>query len=144
MDLMSPENCMCFNLRRATRAITKAYDAALKPAGLTSSQFSLLSVVAGDGPLSMQDLASGLGMDRTTLTRNLQPLLRDNLIAVQAGDDQRQRLIKLGRRGRKRLDHAKACWQTVQGNVVSAFGKTEAQGLLQALADIGGSVEQRG
>jgi DNA-binding MarR family transcriptional regulator len=144
MDLMSTENCMCFNLRRATRAITKIYDNALKPAGITSSQFTLLSIVAGNQPISMLELASDLGMDRTTLTRNLQLLIRDELVEAQTGDDQRQRLIKLGPKGRKRLDSAERCWQSVQSKVVDAFGQTEAQDLLQALASVGKSAEQNG
>ncbi len=144
MDFTSAENCMCFNLRRATRAITKTYDNALKPAGMTSSQFTLLSVVAGNGPLSMHDLAASLGVDRTTLTRNLQPLIRENLIDVRAGKDQRQRLVKLSRTGRNRLKQAAKCWQSVQGKVVAAFGQAEARNLLQALAEIGDSAEQLG
>ncbi len=143
MDLMLAENCMCFSLRRATRTITKIYDTALKSAGVTSSQFTLLRIVDGNQPISMLDLASSLGMDRTTLTRNLQPLIRDGLVEAQTGDDQRQRLIKLGPKGHKSLVQAKASWQAVQSKVADTFGETEAQDLLHALANFDRSVGLR-
>ena len=57
MDIETPSNCTCFNLRKATRAVTQAYDDALKPSGLRATQFTLLSVVAGRGPSGMTDLA---------------------------------------------------------------------------------------
>ena len=71
MNLSDSSNCLCFNLRKAARALTQTYDAALKPAGVTAPQFALLSTLAGYGPVSLSDLAAALGMDRTTLTRNL-------------------------------------------------------------------------
>ena len=65
--------CTCANLRKATRVITQAFDAALQPTGLKATQFTVLATLArqGDGPLTL--LAESLVMDRTTLTRNLKP-----------------------------------------------------------------------
>ncbi len=137
MDLTSPENCMCFNLRQATRAITQAYDAALKPIGITGPQFTMLSVMASSKPLTMLELAAALKMDRTTLTRNLKPLLREGLVEVQTGTDQRQRMIKLTRKGITRRKRAEKNWRSVQDKIVGLFGKKESTALLQALTEFG-------
>jgi len=136
MDLTAPQNCLCFNLRRATRAVTQAYDAALRPAGLTASQFSLLSAIPGAGATTMRELADALGMDRTTLTRNLQPLIREGLVAVGVGKDQRQRLVSLERKGVERLAAARKLWRAMQNSTVDSFGAAEATALLQALGAV--------
>ena len=77
--------CACFNLRKAMRTVTHLYDEALKPAGLRATQFTVLASTRNLGPVSVNQLAEKMVMDRTTLTRNLKPLERDGLIAVRQG-----------------------------------------------------------
>lgn len=132
-DLADPANCLCFNLRKAARALTQSYDTALKPAGITAPQFSLLTALARQGPVSLSDLATALGMDRTTLTRNLKPLQRDGLVASAQGDDRRVRLLTLTRAGRIRLSDAEPLWRAVQSKVAGTFGHTPADTLLAKL-----------
>jgi len=69
-----------FNSRRITRLVTQYYDNALAPAEIRSTQFSLLNSLSILGKISMKDLAMVLAMDRTTLTRDLQPLLKRGLM----------------------------------------------------------------
>src|SRR5262250_925940 len=78
--------CVCFHLRRAARAVTQTYERALAPAGILPGQFSVLAVLHRFGPQPLSALAELMGMDRTTLTRNLRPLERDSLVRVKAGD----------------------------------------------------------
>ena len=87
MNVETPANCTCFNLRKAARAVTQMYDAALKPSGLRATQFALLSVVESNGPAGITELARALVTDRTTLTRNLKPLLDQELLQVVDGAD---------------------------------------------------------
>ena len=84
VDLL--ENCTCFNLRKAARAVTQAYDEALKLQGLRATQISILAMLSELGPVTMTNLADQLVMDRTTLTRNLKPLLSDNLVCFVIWD----------------------------------------------------------
>jgi DNA-binding MarR family transcriptional regulator len=88
--------CVGFNTRHATRLITQYYDKALTPVGLRSTQYSLLNA------LSMQDMAMG----RTTLTRNLNPLLKMGLVNVSVGSDRRARSIKITPKGKSALEKA--------------------------------------
>jgi DNA-binding MarR family transcriptional regulator len=126
-------NCTGFNLRKATRAVTQFYDAALQPSGLKSTQFSLLSTVERQGPIVMGGLAEVLVMDRTTLTRNLKPLEGQGLIRVEPGEDRRARIISLTAKGRKVVTTARPLWRQAQTEVVGRLGETRWSGLLHDL-----------
>jgi DNA-binding MarR family transcriptional regulator len=86
---MSPENtlpksedCNCLAARQAARHVTQFYDLIMAPAGLRTSQFSLLAKLQRLGPLSINALAAEMVMDRTTLGRTIRPLVRDGFIVV--------------------------------------------------------------
>jgi len=118
-------DCSCFNLRRAARRVTQVYDHALAPSGLKATQFSLLAVLggvdAGEG-IAMMRLAEKLGMDRTTLTRNLGVLEREGLVTVRTGDDPRSRLVALTKAGRAALDRAAPLWAGAQAKLAGHIG----------------------
>lgn len=120
---MDVGNCTCANLRKVTRAVTQAYDGALKPAGLKATQFSLLATLANGGDTPLTILAATLLMDRTTLTRNLRPLIRRGLIRIEQGEDQRVRKICLTAKGRKTYEKALPLWEGVQSRIVELLGQ---------------------
>ena len=92
-------SCINFNLRKAARAVTAIYDRSLAPVGITSTQFSIMIALAYYPEHSMSALSKFLVMDRTTLTKNLKPLMREKLIEPAAGEDRRQRLLSLTDKG---------------------------------------------
>src|ERR1700679_511521 len=96
---VAPTACTAACMRRITRRMTAFYEPYLQPAGLTLSQYSLLSNLS-DTAQSLSELAGLLEMDRTTLTRNLTPLLERGLVARVPGVDARQRLLHLTAEGR--------------------------------------------
>ncbi len=122
--------CACFNLRRATRMVTQLYDEALKPAGIRATQFMVLVGTGSAGPISVNQLADRIVMDRTTLTRNLKPLDREGLIAVRPGDDLRVREVSLTAKGRKTLDRAYPLWERVQARLRQKIGDSRVDRLL--------------
>ena len=90
------DTCLCLHLQRATRAIARRFDEALRPLGLTNGQFSLLMSLNRPEPAGIQGVAALLGLDRTTLTANLKPLERRGLVRTVAdGEDRRTRLLAL-------------------------------------------------
>ena len=133
LDIDAPANCTCFNLRKAARAVTQAYDEALKPTGLRATQMQLLAVIAAKGPAGMTELARTLVMDRTTLTRNLKPLLQQGLLETVEAADQRQRPIAVTARGRDMLDQAQADWSQAQARMVEGLGEERWSRLLRDL-----------
>jgi DNA-binding MarR family transcriptional regulator len=130
------ENCACFTVRKAARAVTRAFDAALAPSGLEATQFSVLASLAVARRFTMGELADWLGVDRTTLTRNLRPLARAGYVSIERGADQRRRLLSLSALGRRRLKMAFPMWRATQRRLIAAFGRRRFINLLDELAQI--------
>jgi DNA-binding MarR family transcriptional regulator len=125
--------CHCTALRQAARQATLLYDRYLAPSGLTSGQFAILTAVAtwpgGVNP-SVAELARELVIDRTALTRALQPTTRDGLIQLmESAQDQRVRLVRLTASGRKRVIEASRLWMEAQQQYVQALGENQAVAL---------------
>src|SRR6202171_804248 len=105
MPLETP--CACTTLRRATRAVTAAYDAALAPSGLRITQFSALRTLARLGPLPVTRLAAEAALDRSTMGRNLDPLERRGLVKIKVGnEDHRESVAHLTAAGEAAIDAA--------------------------------------
>ncbi len=115
--------CVCFNIRKASRAVTQAYDAALQPSGLRATQLTLLAAISNSEPTTISQLGERLVMDRTTLTRNLRPLEKQSLIEIAPGEDRRTREVSLTARGRKALAKGIPLWEKVHARLVGALGE---------------------
>lgn len=131
--LLTTRSCACFNLRKATRALTQMLDNELRPCGLLATQFAVLAAIALMGEPTMTSLATELGMDRTTLTRDLKPLQRHGWIDIQPGRDRRVRHVFLTDAGRKLLMDTLPVWQSFQTHVVKALGQNYWEVLLTGL-----------
>jgi DNA-binding MarR family transcriptional regulator len=108
------ENCACHKARTAARAVTRAYDEALRPVGLRATQLAVLVAVAMDDAISINALAQFMGMDRTTLTRNLRPLEKEGLVTLSIEGWRRSRALTITKKGRSRLREALPLWSTAQ------------------------------
>lgn len=130
MTELSPSACTCFAVRRAARHLTQSYDRFLAPTGLRTTQFSLLSVLRRTGPRSIQTLAGEMGLDRTTLGRNLRPLERDGLVAIGVDPaDRRGRALSITEAGRTKLEAAQALWKQAQSRFNETYGPEQTQHL---------------
>jgi DNA-binding MarR family transcriptional regulator len=132
------EECNCLAVRQAARHITQFYDQYLAPSGLRTTQFSILAKLGRLGPMTINSLAAQMVMDRTTLGRNVLPLQRDGLIAVQQGHrDRRSKEIRLTEAGEARLRAAVKGWAEAQRHFEVAFGTkrtADMRALLHAVA----------
>ena len=108
------ETCACGKVRMAARALTRRYDDALRPAGLRATQFALLVGISANGAQSIAALAKELGMDRSTLTRNIRPMLDEGLLALGDEGWRRSRALELTRKGRSRMEQAIPYWESAQ------------------------------
>jgi hypothetical protein len=86
--------CMCGSFRRTSRALTQLYEAALRPLGLRSTQFTILQVLSLAGEVSQGQLGDMLAMDSTSLTRTLAIMVREGWIAERRGKDRRERRLR--------------------------------------------------
>src|SRR5499433_567214 len=128
------ESCVCHKVRMAARAVTRAYDAALRPVGLRATQFAVLVAVATEGALSITALAESMGMDRSTLTRNVRPLAKDGLLTVGREGWHRSRTIEITERGRARVREALPLWERAQAALKRQLGEPQWTGVNQSLA----------
>jgi DNA-binding MarR family transcriptional regulator len=125
--------CVCATARMAARALTRVYDRALEPAGIRTSQFSILARLLEEGPLSVTHLAGRLAMDRTTLARDLRPLERRGLVSVSVGTDRRVRMAALTPAGRRLVDDVRPVWKQVQRDVRAELGPDHVARLMDEL-----------
>jgi DNA-binding MarR family transcriptional regulator len=130
------EACVCSTVRAASRFITQLYDDALAPLHLTITSYSLLVKVDGLGTPSMNELAESASMDRSTLSRNLKPLLDGKLIGVKSGADRRRKEFSITPAGRAALAAAYPKWQDVQIRFRRAYGAREAKDLTAMLGRV--------
>lgn len=128
--------CACIALRKGSRALSRVYDEALAPSGLRVTQYSLLAALRRRGPLPLTELADELVLDRTTLSRNLDPLEREGLVAVEPGKDRRTRYALLTPAGEQRLTDARPLWRMAQQRMAEVFGKERLVALLHEVAAV--------
>ena len=115
-------SCACHRVRTAARAVTRAYDEALRPVGLRATQLSVLVAIAADDALSITALAKLMGMDRSTLTRNLRPLEKEGLVTLGTEGWRRSRTLEITKMGRSRLREALPLWTKAQHALKKRLG----------------------
>lgn len=115
--------CTCFRLKKLTRAVSRLYDQHMAAVGLKTTQYSLLKCVATQS-LPIAELASRLHAERTTLTRNLKPLLDAGWVVLAAGLDSRQRIVTITAGGRDLLKRARQAWRHAQNHIEQTLGLT--------------------
>jgi DNA-binding MarR family transcriptional regulator len=127
--------CACAALRKAARALTQEYDAAIRATGLRATQLTLLVAVVSAEGQPMTIVGRALGMDRTTLTRNLRPLERAGLVRVDASpEDGRRKVLRLTAKGTRTLVAALPRWTRIQTTVVARLGQRRWAALKRELA----------
>jgi len=119
------DECICRVVRDAARSLTNAYDKALAPSGLRTTQFTLLSVLARQSVASVNQLSELLGIDQTTTTRNLIVLEDAGLVIRVPHHDPRVKLMKLTPKGKQKRQIAVDCWQEMQDHVTSSISPDE-------------------
>lgn len=132
--------CLCLNTQRAARAVARRYDAALRPVGITSGQFAILAGLDQQDPVSIGALADQLGLERTTLTRNVVPLERAGLVRSAAEDgDRRVRRLELAPLGRQKVATAMPYWREAQDATSASLAPMDWSTIQPVLARLGDS-----
>jgi DNA-binding MarR family transcriptional regulator len=132
-----PPECNCAAIRQAARHVTRHYDQHMAQVGLRSSQFSVLTKLKRMGPLRINELAAAMGMDRTTLGRNLLPLERDGLIAIGKGQaDLRSKEVTITTAGAEKQRAGLRHWQAAQAAFEQSFGARRSAELRALMSDV--------
>jgi DNA-binding MarR family transcriptional regulator len=115
--------CLCGNVRMASRAVTAIYDEHLRPSGLRASQLAVLWAAVALPGSTVKSIAKAIAMDATTLTRNLRILERDSLVSMAAGTDRREREVQATAAGRRAFARAMPRWEAAQREVAQTTGR---------------------
>jgi DNA-binding MarR family transcriptional regulator len=132
-DYMACASCFCLASRQAARRITRLYDSRMQPSGIRATQFTILSQLMLRGEMPIGKLAAILGMERTTLTRNLSLLEQQKWISSKAGDDPRSRMVAITAQGRGMVRRGFPYWSKAQAQVGKMLG-ADGQAALKILA----------
>jgi DNA-binding MarR family transcriptional regulator len=125
-------SCVCLHVRRAARVLTRIYDDALAPCGLTSMQLGTLDTLSDMGPSTLAQLADANSHERSATWRGLQPLIRRDLVR-RAETSKRADSYEITKAGATLLETALGLWRVVQDRVVAELG--DEAGRLRAIAD---------
>lgn len=131
-----PAPCACIRVRRAARDLTQVYDSVLDPLELRITQFSLLRNLERLGTASVSQLADRMGLDRSTLGRNLAPMCRRGLVREGDAQDLRERVVTLTPAGRSLLARALPLWKRAQRRVEGALGQDGMGQLFELLGKL--------
>lgn len=129
--------CTNFKVRSLARLLSQLYDETLAPSGLRSTQYGLIAHARrprGGTPPSVSELAAILFTDRTTLTRNLGPLVAAGYLRLESGGDARSKAVVVTAEGEAAYRRARALWKTAQARVREVAGVRQV-GELEALVD---------
>jgi DNA-binding MarR family transcriptional regulator len=120
IDFTACRQCVCTAARRRSRELTRAFDQAMRGTGVRGAQFSLLATLIQTGPMPIARLANMLGLERTTLTRNLGPLVRDGFVRIDEGTDRRVREAAITPKGEEAARRAFPLWKKAQDAALAA------------------------
>ena len=130
------ENCTCFNVRRVSRAITQFFDAEVRRHGMRPTQTPILRALQAKNGWTMAELSQWLGMERTTLLRNLRPLQRDALVRAKNSGRGGQVELEITAKGRTALAKTLPAWRSAQAKVVATLGAERWSGIISDLQDM--------
>jgi DNA-binding MarR family transcriptional regulator len=133
LDMSAVENCVCFNLRWVARAVTQFYDAEMRRHGIRPTQGTILLALKGKKSWSMADLSDWLGLERTTLVRNLRPLQRDGFVQAVGGGRGNRVELAITAKGRKQIEKLTPAWKSAQSAVLKTLGEKRWSGILSDL-----------
>ena len=133
---VQPRGCTNFKLRQLLRAVARHYDAEIARAGLKGTQYSLLSHLVAFEPVQPMVLARRMGLEASTLTRNLRVLIDQGWVRQGAGEDARSRLVHTTPAGRAKQAEARRYWKKAQLGLNERLGAARVAAL-HALIDEG-------
>ena len=134
--MRSVENCTCFNIRRVSRVITQFFDAEVRRQGIRPTQTPILRALQAKNGWGMAELSEWLGMERTTLLRNLRPLQRDGLVRATGAGKGGHVELEITARGRAAVAKTLPAWRSAQDKVVAILGRERWSRIIRDLEEV--------
>jgi DNA-binding MarR family transcriptional regulator len=128
--------CACFNFRKASRSVTLLFDQILAPIGLRSTQLTILVAAQVLGPCGLARLARELVMDRSTITRNIHPLVTQGMLQVSGKSGRRGKSVEITKAGQDALINALPYWKEAQGQLLQRMGRDRLDRVMVDLSNV--------
>jgi DNA-binding MarR family transcriptional regulator len=135
--------CVCTTVKKLSRILGRVYDHALERSNMTITQLAILRCISRRAGEPLSRVAEELEMDRTSLYRAISPMIRDGWLATANGVDARSRTALVSAKGKRLLTQAGDSWDSVQDEIIGAFGKERWAKLVQELYQLADCVESR-
>lgn len=129
---MTAGACLSTRVRQLSRIITRVYDDAMRPLGITGSQYTLLAQLAARDSITAVEIGHDLDIEKSTLSRNLKRLLALGHINMDPPAGRRGRGLHLTAKGQTVLKDAFPIWQDAQKRTIGAIG-ADSRSMLDAL-----------
>jgi DNA-binding MarR family transcriptional regulator len=126
IDFIACRRCVCTAARRQSRDLTRIFEKAMRGSGIRGTQFTLLATLVQTGPIPTTRLADFQGLERTTLTRNLGPLVRYGFVRIDEGKDRRVRKVTITPAGQEAARRAFPFWKKAQDAALAAAAGAQA------------------
>jgi DNA-binding MarR family transcriptional regulator len=126
------EQCIAVRLRMLSRAVTRIYNQALRPYGLTTSQMNILVAISCLGEARQHDVCQALHLEKSTLSRDVARMRSQGWLDVVPGEDGRTALLRITPVGRSLLEQAIPAWQQAQEQATALLGEREVRTFGQA------------
>jgi DNA-binding MarR family transcriptional regulator len=124
--------CLSTRIRQLNRIITRVYDDAMRPLGITASQFTLLTQLAQQDGITAVEIGHSLDIEKSTLSRNLKRLLQDGLLTMDPPAGRRGRGLHLTPKGEMVIQHGFPVWREAQTRTIRILGP-ESRSILDGL-----------
>lgn len=115
-------SCIATRVRQLSRIVTRVYDDAMRPLGITASQYTLLTQLASRDGITAVEIGGDLDIEKSTLSRNLKRMLALNLITMDPPAGRRGRGLHLTPKGSAVIREAYPVWLSAQQKAVSFMG----------------------
>jgi DNA-binding MarR family transcriptional regulator len=133
------DECIASRARRISRAVSNLYDEALRPHALRASQMGVLVALDNLGPSQPSDLCTTLVVDKSTLSRNVDRMIKNGWILSKDGKDDRSTELHLTPKGRTLLTAAVPSWRKAQKKARALLGERDADAIVRIGNKLGGT-----
>jgi DNA-binding MarR family transcriptional regulator len=116
------QECVARRLRQVNRTVTRLYDEALRPHGITVNQLNILAVIISEQQIRPGQLGQALGMEKSTVSRTIDRMVSKNWLKVSQGQDSRTQILTVTSKGRQLLLVVTPIWDALQSGILATGG----------------------
>ena len=144
INLVECLDCLCYEFSKTARFVVSYYNAGLHDVDLKSNQFIILAAVGYMKETNFKNLADFIGIDQSTLVRNIVTVERQSFVKIRPGKNKREKIISLTRKGKNKLHKAFPHWKKAQTDILDLLGRKRWKNIRDELSDVVSATRELG